>query len=91
MSTNVKSDCVRPNLAESDPVLGELGRKLQSSTFVSIRNLSCESNDGVVILRGCVPTFYIRQVALALVMNVPGVLHVDDHIVVDGLAARQLQ
>jgi osmotically-inducible protein OsmY len=42
----------------------------------------------VLVLRGKVPTFYTRQVALALVMKVAGVDQVDDRIVVDSLAIR---
>jgi hypothetical protein len=47
----------------------ELTRILNSSSYGAIRRVVISSHEGVLTLRGVVPTFHIRQVALALVME----------------------
>ena len=71
-----------------EPVLAEVRSQLLASPFAAIRQLQSEFYEGVIILRGQVPTFHNRQVALALVRKVAGVEQVDDQIVVCGLVAR---
>lgn len=73
----------------TDPVLDEVRRRLKESAFRAIRSLHCEFRGRVLVLRGEVPTFYTRQIALALVQQVTGVHELDDRIVVDGNAARE--
>ena len=67
-------------------MLSEIRRQLEASPFVAIKKLRCDFQEGVAILRGRVPTFHTRQVALALVRKIAGVEQVDDHITVDGAA-----
>lgn len=73
----------------TDPVLAEVRRRLKESTFVAIRRLHCEFRGRVLVLRGAVPTFYTRQIALALVQRVSGVQELDDRITVDGIESRE--
>lgn len=42
---------------------------LQSSSFHLIQQLSCEVNDGVLILRGRVPSYYLKQIAQTVVLD----------------------
>lgn len=70
-------------------ILVEAKRQLLASPFAAIKQLQADFYDGVLVVRGTVPTFYTRQVALALLMNLPGVEKVDDRIVVHGLTAGQ--
>ena len=72
-----------------EPVLAAVRSQLLASPFAAIKQLQSEFYEGVLSLRGKVPTFHTRQVAVALVMKVAGVEQVDDQIVVSGLAAGQ--
>ena len=71
------------------PVLVEVRKQLSASPYAAIKTIQTEFYEGVLILRGEVPTFYTRQVALALAMKVDGVKLVDDRIAVQGLDTRQ--
>jgi osmotically-inducible protein OsmY len=42
--------------------------------------LDVEAHNGVITLRGVVPSFYVRQLAIACARRVAGVRHVVDHI-----------
>ncbi len=47
-----------------------------------MRELEVEAEDGIVILRGKVPTFYARQVAVHSSRRVAGVMRVVDELTV---------
>lgn len=55
-------------------------RALRSSPYLALRNVSCGCQDGVLILRGCLPTYYLKQVAQAVVAHVEGVRQVVNEI-----------
>jgi hypothetical protein len=53
---------------------GELAEsKLRRSGYLAMRHLSCELRAGALTLRGCLPSYYLKQVALAVVATVEGV------------------
>jgi osmotically-inducible protein OsmY len=60
---------------------------LRQSAYAELRELSCDFNGGVLTLRGCVPTYYLKQVAQEAVADVPGVIEVDNHLEV-GVSSR---
>ena len=70
-----------------NPILNEIRRQLQASPYVAIKKLRCEFHEGAATLRGSVPTFRTRQVALAVVQQIAGVAQVEDRITVDEAAA----
>jgi osmotically-inducible protein OsmY len=73
----------RPRLAAANqPVLDGVRQQLQSSPFYAIRALRCDFHEGVVTLRGSLPSYYLRQIAQSLVRRVSGVLELDDRITV---------
>ena len=72
-----------------DPVLAEVRRQLLASPFAALKELQTDFYEGVIVLRGKVPTFYTRQVAIALVMKIAGVQELDDRLVVDEPTALQ--
>lgn len=53
---------------------------LQQSPYLAIRKLTCDFREGVAILRGAVPTYYTRQVAMIAACGVDGVQEIDDRI-----------
>ena len=44
------------------------------------RSVSCSYHEGVLILRGLVPTYYLKQIAQTTVMGIDGVEQVDNRI-----------
>lgn len=62
---------------------GESARsRLQGSPYFAIRDIGCAYQDGVLTLRGCVPSHYLKQVAQATVADVAGVMTVVNTVVV---------
>ena len=46
---------------------------LRSNSYLALKNISCEFREGVLILKGNVPTYYLKQVAQAVVAPTVGV------------------
>jgi osmotically-inducible protein OsmY len=57
---------------------------LQSSPYGVLRWVSCECHDGVLVLRGCLSSFYHKQLAQETVARVKGVTQVVNEIEVHG-------
>ena len=47
--------------------------RLQASPYLSLRNIVCDFHEGLLILRGCLPTYYLKQQAQTAVAHVDGV------------------
>jgi hypothetical protein len=59
--------------------------RLAGSSYPALRALRCSFHEGVLTLRGRVPSYHLRQVAWKLVGELPGVEQfVDRLVVVDG-------
>lgn len=54
--------------------------QLQHSPYRTIRRVACNFHDGVLTLRGHVPTFHHKQLAQTAVAGLRGVNHVDNQI-----------
>jgi osmotically-inducible protein OsmY len=77
-----------PGAQRADPAdLAE--RALRNSPYLALRNVACECQDGVLTLRGCLPTYYLKQVAQAVVARVEGVRQVINDIDVVRTAMRE--
>lgn len=63
-------------------------KRLQSNPYLALKNVSCEYSDGVLTLRGRLPTYYLRQIAQAAVSGMDGVRAVVDCIEVVPATAR---
>ena len=48
-------------------------KQLRESPYAALRELECDFRDGVLTLRGVVPTFHTKQVAYAMLLQVNGV------------------
>lgn len=53
---------------------------LRASGYRALAKISCEYHEGVLILRGNVPTFYMKQVAQTQVKEMAGVQQVDNRL-----------
>jgi osmotically-inducible protein OsmY len=63
--------------------------KLASSPYWSLRALSCDDHEGVLALRGQVPTYYLKQLAQTVVRDVPGVEVINNQVLVVRLEPRR--
>ncbi|MCU0960067.1 MAG: BON domain-containing protein [Pirellulaceae bacterium] len=68
----------RPPLLESTSV--EIERALHSSSHVGLRSVRCQFADGVVTLSGQVASFYLKQVAQAIVGRQPTVKQIRNEL-----------
>ena len=61
---------------------------LRSNPYLALKNVSCDWLDGVLVLRGCLPTYYLKQVAQEVVASLQGVDRIDNQIQVVTPAPR---
>lgn len=54
--------------------------RLLESSFVSVRRLTCDVHEGMLTLRGRLPSFYTKQMALTLLSDVEGVEEITDRV-----------
>ena len=66
-------------------------RALRNSPYLSLRNIICECRDGVLTLRGCLPTYFLKQVAQAVVASVEGVRQIVNEIEVACVVAHNVR
>jgi len=69
-ATSVAKPCL-PNQARG--VAERAESRLLHNPYLALKTISCEYRDGNLILRGCLPTYYLKQVAQATVASVEGV------------------
>ena len=55
-------------------------RRLRSNPYLALKNVSCEWLDGVLVLRGCLPSYYLKQIAQEAVASLEGVGRIDNQI-----------
>ncbi len=75
---SIQSRDIRPTRDES--IAQTVRDRLQQSPYWAVRQLTCDFREGVAIVRGNVPTYHTRQIAVSTVQGVNGVKVVDDKI-----------
>jgi osmotically-inducible protein OsmY len=70
------TETVNPQPAPAD--LAE--RRLRSHPYLALKNVSCGWLDGVLVLRGCLPSYYLKQIAQEAVAALEGVQRIDNQI-----------
>jgi hypothetical protein len=55
----------------SERVLLEIRRRLDAAGYHVLRQIECDYFNGVIVLRGCVPTYYVKQIAQAVLLTSP--------------------
>jgi osmotically-inducible protein OsmY len=73
------------------PMLGTLEKaeaSLRSNSYLALKNVSCELDQGVLTLRGCVPSYYLREMAHETVERLDGVRSVVNEIEVISTCRR---
>jgi osmotically-inducible protein OsmY len=64
--------------------------ELRRNAYVALKNISCEYRDGVLTLHGCLPTYYMKQLAQEAVARVEGVARVENRIEVVSAPTRAM-
>jgi osmotically-inducible protein OsmY len=54
--------------------------RLRRSGYLALRDIACAVREGVACLQGRLPTYYLKQVAQAIVAEVDGVIVVSNQI-----------
>lgn len=71
--------------------IGELAEsRLRSNSYLALRNISCEYRDGALILRGRVPSYYLKQIAQQVVATIAGVSPIVNQIEVSTAVLREM-
>ena len=67
----------------------EAERVLRCGPYPALKKLSCDYRGGVLVLRGCLPSYYLKQIAQEVVAHqVRGVGRLDNQIQVVPPAPR---
>ena len=64
----------------SSPAAVDLQERLRNSPYWSVRQLVCYTSEDCVIVRGTVPSYYLKQVAQSLAMRIVGLGQVRNDI-----------
>jgi osmotically-inducible protein OsmY len=77
------------SIAESSPgqddlLLEAALQALQASGYLLQRYVRCEVEDGVVVVSGVVPSFYLKQMVQSVLLNLRGVRAVQNEVEVIG-------
>ncbi len=65
-----------------DNIAERAENRLRGNAYLALKNVSCEYRDGVLTLHGCLPTYYLKQIAQAVVGRLDGVRHIVNDIAV---------
>ena len=68
------------SLSDCRHVVARAKERLQMAPYMSVRNVSCEYDDGVLILRGQVSSFFEKQLAQEAVAKLDGVRQVANQV-----------
>jgi len=64
--------------------------RLRRCSYTALRNISCVCEDGVLVLQGCVETYYLKQIAQAAVASTRGISRIENRIqVLQGAPRRE--
>ena len=72
-----------PSTPERDPregIIEKAERRLRSNSYLALKNVSCDYQAGVLTLRGCLPTYFLKQMAQTAVDCLEGVQRIVNEI-----------
>jgi osmotically-inducible protein OsmY len=71
--TKARAQTIRLKAPAHGTIARDALRVFRSSSYSELRNIQCESRDDVLILRGQVSTFYMKQLAQERIRSMEGV------------------
>lgn len=67
-------------LLDTDSLADEADRVLSESAYPDLRRLQCECHDGIISIRGRLPSYFLKQMAQTIVSRIHGVRRVSNQI-----------
>jgi len=67
-------------LAREEAVRAAAEARLRQAEYLPLRQIRCEFHEGVLTLRGWVPTYYLKQLAQTLVGSLDGILELNNRL-----------
>lgn len=71
---------VKDNVSAPHPLATVAEPRLEASPYYSIRKVSCMYDEGVLVLRGRVPSSFHKQMAQIAVIKIQGIAQDVNHI-----------
>jgi osmotically-inducible protein OsmY len=62
--------------------------RLEASAYAALRTVKCRFRQGMLVLKGSVPTYFHKQLAQEAIRAIPGVTEIVNDISVRGYAER---
>jgi hypothetical protein len=82
-STLQALDSIAVPPAADPPSLGQrVEASLRGSGYLSLRGVVCDTRGDIIRLRGCLPTYYLKQLAQTIAAEVEGVRLIINRIIV---------
>jgi osmotically-inducible protein OsmY len=67
-------------LREKEMIQARVESRLKRSSYAELHGVSCDYHEGVVTLRGRVSSYYLKQMAQALVFRLDGVQELNNRV-----------
>ena len=64
---------IKRSRALEEAILGEARQRLHARGYEELRSITCEYHEGMIILRGRLSSFYLKQLAQEAIRTQPGV------------------
>lgn len=71
-----------PQFDRNQSIARAAKRALEQSAYRSLQGIDCEYSEGQLILRGTVPSYYMKQVAQSLLKPISSIQRVDNRLLV---------
>jgi osmotically-inducible protein OsmY len=65
---------------EKEAIAARVEARMRHSGYYELRGVSCDFHEGILILRGCVPSFHLKQLAQSLVFHLDGVQELSNRL-----------
>jgi len=62
-----------PSSSQPRDIAQQAEERLRGNSYLALRNISCEYREGVLTLRGRLPSYYLKQIAQNLVAELDSV------------------
>jgi hypothetical protein len=73
IASRTRGGFIVPLLTEPSNLSDRAEGLIRGNAYLALKNVSCDFRDGVLTLRGCLPSYYLKQVAQTTVVGLEGV------------------
>jgi osmotically-inducible protein OsmY len=69
-----------PLVKQREAIEALVEARMRHSGYYELREVSCDFHEGVLTLRGCVTSYYLKQLAQSLVLRLEGVEELNNRL-----------